>query len=205
MRIQRAVLALIATVVCSDGLSGSTVAPVSLREMASRSELVFEGRVIGLEPVRPDGSSSIFTRIRFRVTDVLKGDHEGPTLELDFMGGTIGSLTLSIGDMKLPKKGERGVYFVESMQRRQAHPLYGWNQGRFLILDDRDGNPRVHTSRGRLVRNVGEAAVPAVAALREGVPDAALGVEVVSDPDGGGNGLTPTEFKRRLRELGGWR
>ena len=54
---------MITAVVWSDGLLDSTVAPVSLREMASRSELVFEGRVIGLEPVGPDGSSNIFTRM----------------------------------------------------------------------------------------------------------------------------------------------
>lgn len=203
--IQRAVSALIAAVVLAAGLPASTVVPVSVREMAGGSEFVFEGRVILLEAVRPEGSKNIFTRVLFEVTDVLKGDHDRPTVALDFMGGTIGSLTLSISDLQLPKKGERGIYFVESRRRRQVHPLYGWNQGRFLILDDRDGNPRVHTARGRPVRSVGEAPAPGVAALRAGVPDAALGVEVAADPAEDGNGLSPAEFKRRLRDLGGWR
>ena len=203
--IQRAISALIAAVVLAAGLPASTVAPVSVREMAGGSEFVFEGRVILLEAVRPEGSKNIFTRVLFEVTDVLKGDHDRATVALDFMGGTIGSLTLSISDLQLPKKGERGIYFVESRRRRQVHPLYGWNQGRFLILDDRDGDPRVHTALGRPVRSVGEAPAPGVAALRAGVPDTALGVEVAADPTEDGNGLSPAEFKRRLRDLGGWR
>ena len=203
--IQRAISALIAAVVLAAGLPASTVAPVSVREMAGGSEFVFEGRVILLEAVRPEGSKNIFTRVLFEVTDVLKGDHDRATVALDFMGGTIGSLTLSISDLQLPKKGERGIYFVESRRRRQVHPLYGWNQGRFLILDDRDGDPRVHTARGRPVRSVGEAPAPGVAALRAGVPDTALGVEVAADPAEDGNGLSPAEFKRRLRDLGDWR
>ena len=203
--IQRAISALIAAVVLAAGLPASTVAPVSVREMAGGSEFVFEGRVILLEAVRSEGSKNIYTRVLFEVTDVLKGDHDRPTVALDFMGGTIGSLTLSISDLQLPKKGERGIYFVESRQRRQVHPLYGWNQGRFLILDDRDGDPRVHTALGRPVRSVGEAPAPGVAALRAGVPDTALGVEVAPDPAEDGNGLSPAEFKRRLRDLGDWR
>ena len=180
---QRAVFALIATVVLTCELRASTVIQVSLQEMVDTSEFVFEGRVIRLEAVRPDGSNNIFTRVTFAVSDVLKGDYEASTVSLYFMGGTIGPLTLSISDMQIPKNGERGIYFVESIENRQVHPLYGWDQGRFLILNDRDGNPRVHTARGKPIRSVvGETAAPAKAAVLDGTGDAAFGVEVVAAP-----------------------
>ena len=118
--------------------------------MVATSEFIFEGTVIGQEAIRPDGSNNIFTKVTFAVADVLKGDYSASTVSLYFMGGTIGSLTLSISDMEIPKNGERGIYFVESIAKRQVHPLYGWNQGRFLILNDREGNPRVHTAQGKL-------------------------------------------------------
>ena len=147
--IQRTVSALAATLVLTCGLWASTVMQVSFQEMVATSEFIFEGTVIGQEAIRPDGSSNIFTRVTFAVSDVLKGDYDASTVSLHFMGGTIGSLTLSISDMQIPKNGERGIYFVESIAKRQVHPLYGWDQGRFLVLNDRDGNPRVHTAKGK--------------------------------------------------------
>ena len=141
--ILRAVSALAATVVLTCGLWASTVIRVTFQEMVATSEFIFEGTVIGQEAIRPTDRTTIFTRVTFSVSDVLKGDYDTSTVSLDFMGGTIGSLTLSISDMQIPKKGERGIYFVESIENRQIHPLYGWNQGRFLILNDRNGDPRV--------------------------------------------------------------
>ena len=117
---KRAVYAFTTTVVLACGLWASTVIQVSIQEMVATSEFVFEGTVVGQEAVRPDGSSNIFTRVTFAVSDVLKGDYDTSTVSLYFMGGTIGSLTLSISDMQIPKNGERGIYFVESFANRQV-------------------------------------------------------------------------------------
>lgn len=203
--IQRTVTAWAATLVLPWGLWASTVMQVSFQEMVASSEFIFEGAVIGQEAIRPDGSRNIFTRVTFAVSDVLKGDYDASTVSLHFMGGTIGSLTLSISDMQIPKNGERGVYFVESIAKRQVHPLYGWNQGRFLILNDRDGNPRVHTAKGKPIRSVESSVTPTVAALLDRAEDAALGVEVTAGSAGDGSGLTTSAFKQRIRDIGGLR
>ena len=203
--IQRTVSTMAATVVLACGLWASTVMQVSFQEMVATSEFVFEGTVIGQEAIRPDGSRNIFTRVTFAVSDVLKGDNDASTVSLYFMGGTIGSLTLSISDMQVPKNGERGIYFVESIAKRQVHPLYGWNQGRFLILNDRDGHPRVHTAKGKPIRSVERTVTPSVAALLDRAVDAALGVEVAAGPAGDGSGLTTSAFKQRIRDIGGLR
>ena len=203
--ILRAVSALVATVELTCGLLASTVIQVSFQEMVSTSKFIFEGTVIGREAIRPDGSNNIFTRVTFAVSDVLKGDNAASTVSLYFMGGTIGELTLSISDMEIPKHGERGIYFVEQIAKRQVHPLYGWNQGRFLILNDRDGHTRIHTAKGKPIRSVGKIAVPSVAVILDGATSAALGVEVAADPTGSGIGLTASEFKQRIRDIGGLR
>lgn len=202
---QRTVSAWAATVVLTCGLWASTVIQVSFQEMVATSEFIFEGTVTGQEAIRPEGSKNIFTKVTFAVSDVLKGGNDASTVSLYFMGGTIGSLTLSISDMQIPKNGERGIYFVESIAKRQVHPLYGWNQGRFLILNDRDGNPRIHTAKGKPIRSVGKIAAPSVAALLDGATSAALGVELASETAGGGSGLTPGAFKQRIRDIGGLR
>ena len=69
---QRAIFALTATVALTCGLRASTVTQVSIQEMVSKSEFVFEGKVIRLQAIRPDGSKNIFTRVTFVVSDVIK-------------------------------------------------------------------------------------------------------------------------------------
>ena len=54
---------------------------------------------------------------------------------------------MSISDMKVPQVGERGIYFVESLERSQVHPLYGWSQGHFIVEMDDTGADRVMTTR----------------------------------------------------------
>ena len=54
--------------------------------MVATSEFVFEGTVVGQEAIRPAGSSNIFTRVTFAVSDVLKGDYDRSTVSLYFHG-----------------------------------------------------------------------------------------------------------------------
>jgi len=50
------------------------------------------------------------------------------------MGGRIGELTLEVSDMRMPEVGERGIYFVETLNEQQIHPLFGWQQGHYLVI-----------------------------------------------------------------------
>ena len=194
----RAVSFLLVTMVLACGLRASSVIQVSIQEIVVNSDFVFEGTVIRQQSVRPEGSNNIFTRVTFLVSEVIKGDPNASTVSLYFMGGTIGALTLSISDMDIPPDGERGIYFVESVASRQVHPLYGWNQGRFLILNDRDGNPHVYTAQGKPVNSIGETSAPAKAMVLEGKGAVAGGV-MAGSTDGS---LTLDAFKQRVREIG---
>ena len=64
---------------------------------------------------------------------MLKGEYAGSTLELRFLGGTVGTARLEVTDMLVPQVAERGIYFVESLSAPQVNPLVGWSQGHFLI------------------------------------------------------------------------
>ena len=198
----RAISAFTATVVLTCGLWASTVPQVSFQEIVGKSEFVFEGKVMRLEAVRPEGSNNIFTKVTFAVFDVIKGSYDSSTVSLYFMGGTIGSLTLSISGMQIPKKGEWGIYFVESITNRQVHPLYGWDQGRFLILNDRGGTPRVHTSQGKPITALEKPTAPVVAAFTDGSSGVALGVKVAASSTRGEGSLSPAAFKHRIRDIG---
>jgi hypothetical protein len=111
----------------------STVANRSFKQIVTGSELIFEGRVLSKE-VRPSSISGMpFTYFTFQILAVIKGVHPYQTIEIGYMGGPSGELTLEVSDMRMPEVDERGIYFVESPGNQQIHPLAGWQQGHYLI------------------------------------------------------------------------
>jgi hypothetical protein len=132
-------------------VQGATVRAASLTEMLSNCELVFEGRAVQREVREDPSTQSVRTYITFEVLDVISGNFDNPTLELSFLGGTLGRRRLVIADMALPELETKGIYFVESLSRLQIHPLFGWSQGHILVVKDQQGVERVSTADGHAV------------------------------------------------------
>jgi hypothetical protein len=132
--------------------AASSVRAVDIRELLEGAELVFEGRVVAEEVRRGAGKRDIFTEVTFEVLDLVKGEFDGDRITLIFSGGSIDGESLVVSDMHRPAVGQHGVYFVESLRRRQVHPLYGWDQGLFVVEPDpRSGEPVVKTRDRREV------------------------------------------------------
>jgi hypothetical protein len=185
---------------CVFSASASSVLEVSMDEMLQKSQFVFEGRVTAVKSME-NSSKRIHTYITFEILDVIKGEYNDKTITLRFLGGTVGDVTMGISDMRYPQQGEQGIYFVESLERNQINPLYGWSQGHFIIDRDAAGNPRVMTNRklpvtgikgGTKDRRTGENRH----ALSHGAArDVVVGQEGKED-----SGLTLDEFKKVLHE-----
>ena len=123
--------------------SGNTFAAViseaNFDEVVSGSELIFQGRVISKEVRRHPADGRPTTYVTFSIIDILKGSHDGESIELGFEGGTIDGVTLEISDLEIPIIGEHGVYFVEDTQGYLSNPLFGWHQGHYLVEKDIEG------------------------------------------------------------------
>jgi hypothetical protein len=180
---------------CVDSFAAS-VRQITVNEMMSASELVFEGQVVDVVSKLDMDGRQIHTFVTFQISDLIKGNYAQPKIELSFLGGSVGGLTLEISDMHLPVLEEKGIYFVETLQHRQVNPLYGWDQGHFVIKADEDGVPRVSTRNQLRIVGIGSAGPRRIQALREGV---AKGV-VISE-DSRDKGMSLNEFKLRLREI----
>ena len=116
--------------------TASVIRQVILEEVVQNAEFVFEGQVIS-EETRPspiDGRT--FTYFTFDITDVIKGSYSGNYIELGFAGGTLNDVTLCVSGMHMPEIGEKGIYFVESLKKELVHPLYGWHQGHYLVVQN---------------------------------------------------------------------
>lgn len=133
-----ALFVLLLCMLCRAPAFASTVLEMSFGEVVERAQLVFEGRVLGLDS-RQLADGSIHTFVRFSIRDVIKGDYSQDEIELRFLGGQVGGRALHVTDMQMPELGESGIYFVESLLQSQVHPLVGWAQGHFLLQTEANG------------------------------------------------------------------
>lgn len=181
----------------------TSVSEVTMDEMLQKSQFVFEGRVVARE-AKQNSQRRIHTYVTFEIMDVIKGEYTGGSITLRFLGGTVGDVTLAVSDMRLPQEGEHGIYFVESLERMQAHPLFGWSQGHYLVVRDAAGIERVMTNRRLPVTGVkGAAPDQRTAKGREEPQAVSQGVPadlVVSQDAKKDKGLRIDEFKKALHE-----
>jgi len=118
----------------ANSTDAASVLKVNLDQVAKESELIFEGRAVSKETRPSPISGKPFTYFTFDIIDLIKGSYSNPTIEIGFMGGALGNITLEVSDMRMPEIGERGIYFVENIGKQQIHPLFGWEQGHYLVI-----------------------------------------------------------------------
>lgn len=182
----------------------ASVRQVTMDEMLQQCQFVFEGTVLTLE-AKENSQKRIHTYVTFEIQDIIKGEYSSSTITLSFLGGTVGDVTMGVSDMKVPQVGERGIYFVESLERSQVHPLYGWSQGHFLVQSDDTGIDRVMTSNEQPVTEVmKDMSLEQMSSSQEETTPllskgAAKGVTFALK-DNKNKGLTAEEFKKILRE-----
>ena len=179
----------------------TSVRETSVTEMAENSAVIFEGVVIDVR-ARKSGRGSIVTEVVFEVLDVIKGRLPQRRLQLEFLGGELQGESQSVAAMNYPELGEKGIYFAEANDRPLVNPLYGWDQGRFLVLKDPTGVERVTTAGKRPVVDVqGSTArffdAPGVAAK----PSTGVAGGVRVSATAADAGLSAGQFKQRIRNL----
>ena len=130
-------------IVSTTSIIASSVLKVDFDSVVKNSEIVFQGKATSKE-VRKLPNGQPMTFIIFRIDDLIKGSYTKSTIELGFLGGTINGETMRVSDLIMPKLNEYGIYFVESISRIQINPLYGWNQGHYLIKTDDNGKKTIH-------------------------------------------------------------
>ncbi len=179
-------------------LLASSVKQVDMAEITGDAQLIFEGRVVGTRVEQVPGSRAIHTWVRFEVLDVIKGSYSEPVIELSFLGGTRGDLTVKVSDMQIPAMGEHGIYFVEDTGRRLVNPLVGWAQGHFLVKYDRTlKRQMITTLDGQPVKDIDLSARKSrLAEISRGVAQGVITTDKVS-----GDLIDPAGFKSLIREM----
>src|SRR5207244_9073545 len=121
---------------CITAANATSVVAPAFEEMVDKADLVFVGKVIGSRAewrsVGPD--RVIFTLVEFETQEVLKGN-AGASVTLQFLGGTVGGVTLEVADVPRFNAGDRVVLFVEG-HGVQVCSVVGVFHGKFGLRKD---------------------------------------------------------------------
>ena len=190
-------LVLLCAVALAASPAGATsVTPPTFKQLTHRAEAIFRGEVttIRTELVTRADSRAIFTYVTFRIQDIIKGtltnnvgaDH---TVTLEFLGGTVGDLTMDVVGVPRFSIGQTEVLFVEK-NGQQICPLVAMMFGRYRI--------RRHATTGEefIARDNG---APLASTDEIELPLAAPSLESRLAPLRSAP-LTPAAFSRLIRE-----
>jgi hypothetical protein len=205
LQLFRRLLACIFILQCIPLADATTILGMDIDQLARDAEFIFEGEVIAIQS-RQDNGDIISTYVTFTVSEVIKGDANRDTIELEFLGGSIDGRMTQVSGLTLPGLGEQGIYFVESTSRDLVNPLLGWSQGHFLINADRDGTLRISTVDNKPVSQVQSVSsipqsIKRPQAIIEDNSQVAAGITTQSSALMIDRALTVDEFKARIREL----
>ena len=186
-------------------LSATTILGMDIDEIANQAELIFEGEVLVRETRQDNNTGIINTYVTFQISDIVKGEFNGDSIELKFMGGTFQEQTVHVSGLTIPSEGEHGIYFVESLNLDFINPLLGWSQGHFIIID-RDREARISTVDHKPVIQVESVveipiSIKKPRAIIEGNNQVAAGIITEAGPSEIDRALTSDEFKIRIKEL----
>ena len=129
-------------------LQATSVRAPGFDALVNRAELIFTGQVLSqhCEWRVIEGRRSIVTLVSFGVERWHKGTSPA-VVTLQFLGGTMGEITLSVLEMPQFKTGERTVLFVEG-NGVAACPVIGFFHGRFSLKRDDSGREIVLMHNG---------------------------------------------------------
>ncbi len=187
-------------------LNAASVRAVSIDELIQQSQLVFEGTVTGID-AKENNQKRIHTYVTFKISDVINGEYADNVITLRFLGGTVGDNSMLVSEQRIPQVGEQGIYFVESLDRFQVNPLYGWSQGHFILERDLSGAHKVMTNRGLPVRGINDTKkTNKIVTDGENTPPLSNGVSssiIVDTEKNIERGMAADDFKTILRQKRG--
>jgi hypothetical protein len=128
----------------------TSVLPLTFDELVARADEVIVARVVARQSswVTSRSGRAIVTDVTFSIERTLKGESRIQRT-LEFLGGTVGDVTLEVAGIPEFQVNDRDVLFVRDTGR-PASPLVGFSYGRFRVVRDATfGTDIIRTFDGR--------------------------------------------------------
>jgi hypothetical protein len=126
-------MALMAALLAAPALA-TTVAKMDLAQLVKRADLIVQGQVQSVYSQWDEERHLVFTYISIRVDDSLKGASRQSVL-IRQIGGTVGTVQMSVAGVPQFKSGEMAVVFLKR-QDDSTFQVVGMNQGLYEIVED---------------------------------------------------------------------
>jgi hypothetical protein len=126
-------MALMAALLAVPALA-TTVAKLDLAQLVKRADLIVQGQVQSVYSQWDGERHLVFTYISIRVDDSLKGASRQSVL-IRQVGGTVGTVQMSVAGVPQFKSGEMAVVFLKR-QDDSTFQVVGMNQGLYEIVED---------------------------------------------------------------------
>lgn len=168
----------------------TTVESPDFSKLVARASSVFRGDVVGIrsELVTRGAERAIFTHVTFRVAEVIRGEPLQAEVTLEFLGGTVGDLSMEVAGMPTFEPGAREFLFVER-SGPQICPLVAMAYGRYRVLRDAAGADYVARDNGMPLSRLEDVSLPLTSPA----------LVVLTARQTAARPLTPTEFARAVR------
>lgn len=138
----------------------TTVRPPSFDQLVAESSSVVRATVVSKRcEWRTSGDSRfIVTVVSFDLNESITG--EAPQrFELEFLGGEIGGEAVVVAGQPVFKPGDEDVLFVDR-RKSSVCPLVAMMFGRYLVVQDADGQPFIARQNGVPLAAVEEVSTP---------------------------------------------
>ena len=112
----------------------TTVAKLDMGQLVKRSDVIVQGQVQSVYSQWDEQRHLVFTYVSIRVDESLKGESRQSVL-IRQVGGTVGTVQMSIAGVPQFKSGEMAVVFLKS-QNDSTFQVVGMNQGLYEIVED---------------------------------------------------------------------
>jgi hypothetical protein len=122
------------------GIVGSALAHqaerLSVETLARSAAVVAEGRVMKVSSAWNAAGTQIHTTVTLGVSRYYKGDAGRPTLEITYLGGTVGDITFAVLGQPTFAVGEETFVFLAPGFAAGEFPLVGGELGKFSVSTD---------------------------------------------------------------------
>lgn len=112
----------------------TTVARLDMEQLVQRADVIVQGHVQSVYSQWDEARRLVFTYISIRVDEPLKGERRQLVL-IRQVGGTVGTIQMSIAGVPQFKSGEMAIIFLKR-QGDSTFQVVGMNQGLYEIIDD---------------------------------------------------------------------